>query len=127
MGRDVEGMASDLGRWMNGIQDVKAGHKKQVNKKRMFGSVEEEALETWAAKKKAEAMEKELRDFIVWNYGLNAWQEIIRLQVKLRKEERARKLQAQKDREELMIAVGVILGIVVVGAITIGVFYLIYR
>ena len=93
----------------------------------MFGSVEEEALETWAAKKKAEAMEKELRDFIVWNYGLNAWQEIIRLQVKLRKEERARKLQAQKDREELMIAVGVILGIVVVGAITIGVFYLIYR
>ena len=70
---------------------------------------------------------KELRDFIVWNYGLNAWQEIIRLQVKLRKEERARKLQAKKDREELMIAVGVILGIVLVGAVTIGIFYLIYR
>lgn len=127
MGRDVEGMASDLGRWMKSIQDVKSGHRKQVNKKRMFGSVEEEALETWAAKKKAEAMEKELRDFIVWNYGLNAWQEIIRLQVRLRKDEKAKQMQAKKDREELLLAIGVILAIVVVGALTIGVFYLIYR
>ena len=50
VGRDVESMSKDLGRWMGAIQDVKDGHKK--SKGRSFGSVEEEALETFAAKKK---------------------------------------------------------------------------
>ena len=62
VGRDVESMSKDLGRWMGAIQDVKDGHKK--SKGRSFGSVEEEALETFAAKKKAEQMEWDLRNFV---------------------------------------------------------------
>ncbi len=44
VGRDVESMSKDLGRWMGAIQEVKEGHNKKKGK--MFGSVEEEALET---------------------------------------------------------------------------------
>jgi len=62
MGREVESMAGDLGRWMGAINSVKNGHEKA--KKRKFGSIEEEALETFAAKKKAEKMEEELRQFV---------------------------------------------------------------
>ena len=51
-GRDIEQMAGDLGRWMQGINAVKEGHSKA--KGRRIGSVEEEALETFAAMKKAE-------------------------------------------------------------------------
>ena len=41
VGRDVESMSKDLGRWMGAIQDVKEGHN---NKKgRSFGSVERES------------------------------------------------------------------------------------
>ena len=62
VGKQVENMSKDLGRWMGAIQAVKEGHSKKKN--RMFGSVEEEALETFAMKKKAIAMENELRTFV---------------------------------------------------------------
>jgi hypothetical protein len=83
IGKDIESMSGDIGRWMSAIQSVKEGHDKA--KGRRFGSVEEEALETYAAKKKAEKMENELRNFVTGQYGFNAWQDIIRIQGQLRK------------------------------------------
>jgi hypothetical protein len=100
VGKEVESMAGDLGRWMNAINAVKTSHSKA--KGRRFGSVEEEALETFAAKKKAEQMENDLRNFIVGQYGVNAWQDIIRIQADLRrKQKEAEQLAAQK-RDELI-------------------------
>ena len=97
VGKEVESMAGDLGRWMGAINTVKNGHEKA--KKRKFGSVEEEALETFAAKKKAEAMEHELRTFINMNYGPNAWQEVIRVQANIRKQ-RALEIERQKENKK---------------------------
>jgi len=100
VGKEVESMAGDLGRWMTAINAVKTSHSKA--KGRRFGSVEEEALETFAAKKKAEQMENDLRNFIVGQYGVNAWQDIIRIQADLRrKQKEAEQLAAQK-RDELI-------------------------
>ena len=100
VGKEVESMTGDLGRWMNAINAVKTSHSKA--KGRRFGSVEEEALETFAAKKKAEQMENDLRNFIVGQYGVNAWQDIIRIQADLRrKQKEAEQLAAQK-RDELI-------------------------
>ena len=103
-------MAGDLGRWMNAINDVKTGHNKA--KGRRFGSVEEEALETFAAKKKAEQMENDLRNFIVGQYGVNAWQDIIRIQADLRKKQKEAELLAAQKRDELIYNL-FILGIIV--------------
>ena len=90
VGRDVESMSKDLGRWMGAIQDVKEGHN---NKKgRSFGSVEEESLETFAALKKAQQMEDELRTFVNMNYGPNAWNEVIRLQAGIRVKKKQKEL-----------------------------------
>ena len=86
VGRDVESMSKDLGRWMGAIQDVKEGHNKKKN--RVFGSVEEEALETFAIKKKAIAMENDLRNFVNLSYGPNAWNEVIRIQADIRKQKK---------------------------------------
>ena len=98
IGKDIESMAGDLGRWMNAIHDVKKGHEKARG--RRFGSVEEEALETFAAKKKAEQMEEELRNFVNMTYGPSAWSQIIRIQGQIRKqrleEERLRKEQIEE-------------------------------
>ena len=100
VGKEIESMSGDLGRWMNAISAVKTSHSKA--KGRRFGSVEEEALETFAAKKKAEQMENDLRNFIVGQYGVNAWQDIIRIQADLRrKQKEAEQLAAQK-RDELI-------------------------
>ena len=105
VGRDVESMSKDLGRWMGAIQDVKEGHN---NKKgRSFGSVEEESLETFAALKKAQQMEDELRTFVNLNYGPNAWNEVIRLQadIRLKKKEveKTRKNKMEQLQENIII------------------------
>ena len=110
VGKEVESMAGDLGRWMNAINDVKTGHNKA--KGRRFGPVEEEALETFAAKKKAEQMENDLRNFIVGQYGVNAWQDIIRIQADLRKKQKEAELLAAQKRDELIYNL-FILGIIV--------------
>jgi molecular chaperone GrpE (heat shock protein) len=119
VGRDVESMSKDLGRWMGAIQDVKEGHKK--SKGRIFGSVEEEALETYAAKKQAEQMEKELRTFVNYSHGPNAWNEVIRIQadIRLKKKEaiaEAKKLQAKRI-ENIILGVLVIFFLGAVGAV----------
>jgi len=119
VGKQVESMSKDLGRWMGAIQAVKEGHNKKKN--RMFGSVEEEALETFAAKKKAEQMEKELRNFVNLHYGPNAWNEVLRIQadIRLKKKEaikEAKRKQAQKI-ENFIIGVLLIFFLGAVGAV----------
>lgn len=100
VGKEVESMAGDLGRWMNAIHAVKNEHNKA--KGRRFGSVEEEALETFAAKKKAEQMENELRNFIIGQYGVNAWQDIIRIQADLRKKQQEEQIRLAQERDQLV-------------------------
>ena len=119
VGRDVESMSKDLGRWMGAIQDVKEGHNKKKN--RIFGSVEEEALETFAIKKKAIAMENELRNFVNLSYGPNAWNEVLRIQADIRKQkkeaiEEAKRKQAQMI-ENIILGVLVVFFLGAVGAI----------
>ena len=110
IGKDIESMAGDLGRWMNAIHDVKKGHEKA--KGRRFGSVEEEALETFAAKKKAEQMEEELRNFVNMTYGPSAWSQIIRIQGQLRKQ-RLEEERKRKQEIEEMIMWGTIISFII--------------
>jgi hypothetical protein len=77
VGKEIEGMSKDLGRWMGAIQDVKEGHNKA--KGRTFGSVEEEALESFAALKKAQQMENEL---MVLMLGQKLYEYKLRLDLK---------------------------------------------
>tara|TARA_R110002051_G_scaffold299479_1_gene366632 strand:+ start:6023 stop:6463 length:441 start_codon:yes stop_codon:yes gene_type:complete len=110
IGKDIESMSGDIGRWMGAIQSVKEGHDKA--KGRRFGSVEEEALETYAAKKKAESMENELRNFVTGQYGFNAWSDIIRIQGQLRKAriaERRRKAQQVETIITWALAVSIVI------------------
>tara|TARA_R100000773_G_scaffold42632_1_gene40070 strand:- start:677 stop:1126 length:450 start_codon:yes stop_codon:yes gene_type:complete len=109
VGRDVESMSKDLGRWMGAIQDVKEGHNKKKN--RVFGSVEEEALETFAIKKKAIAMENDLRNFVNLSYGPNAWNEVIRIQADIRKKKKEAIEEAKRKQAQMIenVIIGVLL------------------
>ena len=118
VGKQVESMSKDLGRWMGAIQAVKEGHSKKKN--RMFGSVEEEALETFAIKKKAIAMENELRTFVNMNYGPNAWNEVIRIQAEIRKQKKEAQIEAQ--RKQRQVVENTIIG----GLVLLFIFFVIY-
>ena len=95
-GRDVESMYGDIGRGMTANEAIHQGHAK--SKSRGVGSIEEEALETFGALKKAKAMEDELRNWLIATHGMNAWNDLLRIQASIRKK---RKEEAERKRREL--------------------------
>ena len=122
-GRDVESMYGDIGRWMGACSDVnqsvKMANNPPVFKKLFAGSsVEQEAMDAFAAKKKAEAMEEELRNWINLTHGPNAWQDLLKMQVKIRKQRQETLYKQAEIRRNILQVIGIILlGIVFVGAI----------
>ena len=118
VGKQVESMSKDLGRWMGAIQAVKDGHKKK--KSRSFGSVEEEALETFAAVKEAQRMENELRNFVNLSHGPNAWNEVLRIQAQIRKAKK--EAEEEEKRKQRKMIENTIIG----GCVLFFVFFIIY-
>jgi len=115
-GKEIQSLAQDIGSLWDSIDAVKDDHRKKKSKKIL--SVNEEAMETFIAKKRAEDMENEIRELIVNTRGLDAWHELIRLRNSIRKERREAELKAklekQKTLETIGIAAAVLAGIVIV-------------
>lgn len=106
LSKDVHTMASDIGKFMDSIDAINNTHKEE--KKKKYGSVSEEALHTFSAKKKAEKMQNELRNFLIAHYGMNAWNDVLRIQAQIRKSriaEKERKARQMKLIAEIMFAV----------------------
>ena len=107
VGRDVESMGKDLGRWMGAMSDLKKADeyaKKPPLFKKIFaaGSVEEEAMAAFMAKKKAEDMREQLRTMITYTRGPSAWQELIKMEADIRVK-RQKAIYAQKERQRFWI------------------------
>ena len=107
VGRDIESMAGDMGRWMSAVSDIKKAeeyNKKPPLFKKIFnaGSVEEEAMQIFMAKKKAEDMREQLRTIITYTRGPSAWQELLRTEAEIRKK-RQRMIYDQKERRKMFI------------------------
>ena len=122
-GREIESMAGDLGRWMGAVSDIKKSEeysKKPPLFKKLFqsGSVEEEAMAAFMAKKKAEDMRDQLKQIITMTRGMSAWDELLKTEGDIRK----KRQQAIYDQEEyrrkvleiiaIILAVGAILGFI---------------
>lgn len=109
VGRDVESMGKDLGKWMGAMSDLKKAEeysKKPPLFKKLFaaGSVEEEAMAAFMAKKKAEDMREQLRTLITYTRGVSAWQELIKMEGDIRKK-RQQMIYDQKERQKAFIEV----------------------
>ena len=107
VGRDIESMAGDLGRWMGAASDIdKAGEyaKNPPLFKKLFaaGSVEEEAMATFMAKKKAEDMRAQLKQLIILTRGMGAWDELLQTEGDIRKK-RQQAIYAQKEKQRKVL------------------------
>tara|TARA_Y200000002_G_scaffold308785_1_gene265099 strand:+ start:573 stop:1049 length:477 start_codon:yes stop_codon:yes gene_type:complete len=129
VGRDIESMAGDLGRWMNCVSDIKKAeeyNKKPPLFKKLFasGSVEEEAMAVFMAKKKAEDMRDQLKQIIIMTRGLSAWDELLKTEGDIRKKRQAM-IYAQEERRQkvLEICAVILLGVTICGFV-IGIAYL---
>ena len=115
VGQDIENMAGALGKWMGAVSDIKKAeemNKKPPLFKKLFagGSVEEEAMEIFMAKKKAEDMREQLRQIIIYSRGMSAWQELLKTEADVRKR-RQKMIYDQKERQKKLIdciAIGIL-------------------
>ena len=120
VGRDIESMAGDLGRWMGAASDIdKAGEYAKnpplFNKLFASGSVEEEAMATFMAKKKAEDMRAQLKQLIILTRGMGAWDELLKTEGDIRKR-RQKAIYAQKEKQRKFIEwTAILIGIAIVG------------
>lgn len=108
VGRNAESMMSDVGRWMSAIESVRNPQTKKVKK---VANVEQEALDQFSAKKKADAMERELKNYIIATFGMKAWDELLRIQGQIRKKRKLEIAYQKKKQEELVQAIIVFVGI----------------
>lgn len=134
VGRDIESMAGDLSRWMGAVSDIKKAEEynnKPPLFKKLFasGSIEQEALEIFMAKKKADDMREQLRQIITYTRGPSAWQELIKTEADIRKKRQAM-IYAQKERQRFWVEVGVSIvlgGLIVVGVVWFGIWVYEYK
>ena len=128
-GREIESMAGDLSRWMGAVSDIKKAdeyNKKPPIFKKLFnaGSVEEEAMQIFMAKKKAEDMRAELKQIISFTRGPSAWEELLRTEADIRKKRQQAIYDQQERRKQILewIAIGFL--VLVISGFILGIGYL---
>jgi len=132
VGREIESMAGDLGRWMNCISDLNAAdksNKKPPLFKKLFqaSSVEEEAMQIFMAKKKAEDMREQLKQIIILSRGLSAWDELLKTEADIRKNRQKLIYEQQELRQKWIEGIAISLLVIVILGFIVGVGYLWYN
>ena len=127
-GKDLESMSQDLSRWMGAVSDVDAAHKSAKNPtmfRKVFsgGTIEQEAIEAFTAKKKLEEQRYELKQFLMFTHGSKAWDELLAMEGQIRKR-RQKEIYDRKIFREKVISLVVISIVVSIGcAILVGFIY----
>ena len=123
MGREIEDLSSQLSTWMKAVSDVDNIHKNANNPStfdRLFnGSVEEVAIESFASKKKLQKQREELKNFLVGHYGLQAWDDLIREEGRIRKARQeaiyAKQEQQRMGRDYTIMGIASLIGFSALG------------
>jgi len=128
VGRDIESMSGDLGRWMSAVSDIKKSDEFAKNPpmfKKLVASksVEEEALAAFMAKKKAEEMRDELRKLISFTRGPQAWEELIRMEGEIRKQRQEAIYNQKEKRRKLFEGIAIAVLVAATIAIFVGTVY----
>ena len=123
VGKEIEDMSSELGRWMSAVSDVDNIQKNANNPsaldKLFNGSVEQVAIESFSAKKKLAKQREELRNFLIGNYGLQAWDDLIKEEGRIRRSRQeaiyAREEQKRQIRDYTIIGIAALVGFSALG------------
>ena len=125
-GKDLESMSQDLSRWMGAVSDVDAAHKSAKNPtmfRKVFsgGTIEQEAIEAFTAKKKLEEQRYELKQFLMFTHGSKAWDELLAMEGQIRKR-RQKEIYDRKIFREKVIGIIAFVVVLSVGLGLLGLF-----
>ena len=108
-GQELESMIGSLSKWMSCLSDLDQAEREAKNPpifKKLFSgkTVEQEALEIFAAKQKAQQQRDELRQFIGLTLGMSKWNELVATEARIRKQ-RQETLYAQRERRRKFVEI----------------------
>ncbi len=120
VGRDIEQMSGDIGRWMGAVSDVDNAEKQAKNPPlfgKLFkaGSIEEAALSAYAAKKKLEEQRYELKMFLNMTYGPQAYNDLLAMEGQIRKQRQETIYKQQQLRRQIGEAITWFIVIAIIG------------
>jgi len=120
VGRDIEQMSGDIGRWMGAVSDVDNAEKQAKNPPlfgKLFkaGSIEEAAMAAYAAKKKFEEQRYELKVFLNMTHGPGAYDELLKMEGQIRKQRQDTIYKQQQLRRQLGEGIAWIFLILIIG------------
>ena len=116
-GREVEDVFGQLGKWYGAVSVFNYA-KKNADNPLLFrrilhsSSVEQEAMELFAHKKKLEAQEKQIREMVLYAYGKDGWNEMVAMRRKIKAEREAtvhRHLERQEQIKFWTIASAIVI------------------
>ena len=106
VGKDLQDMSGQLTQWASAMSDLSYAEQKNKNPpwwKALNGnSVEAEALEIFTAKKKAESMRQELKDWISFSMGPSAWDELVATEGRIRKKKKEQEYRKAEIQEAIV-------------------------
>ena len=127
-GKEFEDVAQQLAKWYGAASDLSKAKEDAKNPpvfKKLFtgSSVEEEALQILIHTKKLKEQEKQLKAMLNMRYGYGAWDELVQLRRKVRKQ-RQETVYKQLERKQAIIeAISWVAAIILFLSISLGGFY----
>lgn len=113
-GKDLQDMTGQLANWGKAFSDFTNIEEREKNppfwKKTFKGSDEETALEIFANKRKMEQMRSEIKDHISWHYGPSAWEEVLQIEARMRKQ---RKEELYRKQERIDAIINFVIGFII--------------
>ena len=120
-GQEIINVTKQIGEFFDGVDELRSKHEKKKNSP--FSGGDENAMETFVNLQRAKDAEEELRQIVIATRGFSAWQELLDIRARIRRErkekEAAEKLKKQQQIENIMIYGGVSVGLFILVGITV--------
>ena len=109
VGRELQDMSGQLSQWGKAFSDFSFAEDQAKNPPwyQFKGSDTSTAIEIFAHRKKMQEMRKEIKSYISWTYGPSAWDEVLAIEAKMRKQRKDeiyRKEQLKRQIIEVTLA-----------------------
>ena len=105
-GRDIEDTMGQLAQWYGAVSDLSEAERQAKNpplfrKLIASKSVEQEAMELFAHKKKIQAQERDLREMLLYAYGKEGYSEMMAMRKQIRADREKAVYAPARKRKEL--------------------------
>ena len=120
-GAEIHSIVSKVSKWAGLVEEAESRHRNERTKKNATGELEE-ALETWQTVRRIREQEHELRNMIIATTGdLNAWNDIVSIRTRLRKDKINKRKKADARRRQLLdnFAIGTLIFLITGGVVAV--------